>query len=89
MKTHPKSVTLEASTDRIHADLRISVTAHPNRERGGAASFNVETRDGVPLATFHIGCQDAAQLIRELSRIFPDDWPLELADVPACPTSTR
>jgi hypothetical protein len=82
MKPHPESITLEASTDRIHADLQLIVTPYPNRERGGAARFDLETRDGTPLASFTVGCQGAALIMQELGRVFPADWPLELRDAP-------
>jgi hypothetical protein len=54
----------------------------PALESRGAARLDLETRDGAPVAIFHICCQGAALLMRELRAIFPNDWPHELTDAP-------
>lgn len=77
------SITLEVTTGSQPATFnRLVVTPRADPEHGGSARFDLETRDGVPLASFTLACEGAADLMAALTTIFPSDWQTELQPVP-------
>lgn len=76
----PKRI-VEAHTEP-YQPVNLIVTTRADAEHGGSARFDIEARDGSPVASFTVCCNAAAHITEALAAIFPSDWPLELRDAP-------